>query len=245
VVSLGISARFSVEDIEALFEGIRHGCHIYGVELETGDITASINGLIIAVTAFGRVTKEHYVGIDGAQENDLVCITGDLGAAYMGLQLLEREKRVFQGNDAPQPMFAGREEILRQQLAPNARVDIVEALSDNGLLPTSMTVLNDGLAAEMLRICKQSNCGVRLYLERIPISRATREMAEELNTDYVVAALNGGDDHELMFTLPLERRDDIVKIGGVDIIGHITDVGTGTDLVLPDGTEVALSAPNM
>lgn len=242
-VSLGVSAKISADMLEELYEGIRAACHDYKVDLAGGDTAASLTGLTIAVSALGTVAKEKIVYRGGAQLNDLVCITGDLGAAYMGLHLLEREKRAYKGNDNPQPRFEGYEYILRRQLKPSARLDIVDALEGAGIVPTSMIDLSDGLASDMLQICKSSGCGARIYLERIPIARETHDMAKELNADPVVAALNGGDDYELLFTVPLSMQDKISKVGGIDVIGHITAQGAGAVMVAPDGGEVALTAP--
>lgn len=242
-VAIGVSAKFSVEDLEDLYAGIRSACEDYRVDLVGGDTTASVNGLAICVSAIGRVNKDAIAYRSGAKENDIVCITGDLGAAYMGLHLLEREKRAFAGNDTPQPHFEGYEYILRKQLKPIAPIDLILSLREEGIVPTSMIDLSDGLASDMLQICKSSGCGVRLYLERIPIARETYKMAEELHADPVVAALNGGDDNELLFTVPVTLQPRIVKIGGVDIIGHITPASAGAKLVTPDGGEIPLTAP--
>lgn len=242
-VSIGVSAKLSVEDLDELYAGIRGACEDYGVDLAGGDTTASVNGLVIGISAVGSVDKDKITYRSGAKENDIVCITGDLGAAYMGLHLLEREKRVFSGHNAPQPQFEGFEYLLRKQLKPNAPTDAVISLRSTGIVPTSMIDLSDGLASDMLQICKSSGCGVRLYLERIPIARETHRMAEELKADPVVAALNGGGDNELLFTVPVALQPEIARIGGIDIIGHITPANTGAMLVTPDGGEIALSAP--
>ena len=199
-VCIGVSAKFSVEDLEELYSGIRSACEDYRIDLVGGDTTASVNGLAISVSVAGSVDKDKIAYRSGARVNDIVCITGDLGAAYMGLHLLEREKRAFAGNDSPQPQFEGYEYLLRRQLKPTAAADTVASLRSAGIVPTSMIDLSDGLASDMLQICKNSGCGVRLYLERIPIARETHKMAEELHADPVVAALNGGDDNELLFT---------------------------------------------
>lgn len=240
-LSLGVSAKFAVEHLEDLYAGVRAACEEWGVDLVGGDTTASVNGLAIGITAVGEVAKDRLVRRSGAKENDLVCITGDLGAAYMGLHLLEREKIAFAGHDNPQPDFKGREYILRRWLRPDLRADIVDALAAEGIVPTSMIDLTDGLASDALQICKASGVGVRLYLERIPIAAETRAMADELNNDPIVSVLNGGDDYELMFTVPLEMRDKVLHFGGVDVIGHVTK--TGAVLVTPDGGELPLTAP--
>lgn len=240
-LSIGVSARFAVEDLEELYEGARMACTEWKVDLVGGDTTASVNGLAISVTALGSVEKDALVRRNGAKPNDLVCLTGDLGAAYMGLHLLEREKIAFQGHDNPQPDFTGHEYILRKWLKPELRGDIVEALRAEGIVPTAMIDITDGLASDALQICKSSGVGMRLYLERIPVAANTRTMADELNADPIVAVLNGGDDYELLFTVPLEMRDKVARLGGIDIIGHITT--EGTVLVSPDGSELPLTAP--
>lgn len=240
-LSLGVSARFSVEHLEELYEGVKAACKEYSIDLVGGDTTASINGLSIGVTAVGEVAKERLVRRSGAKENDLVCITSDLGAAYMGLHLLERERIALDGHPNPEPDFAGHEYILRRWLKPDLRLDIIKALEAEGIIPTSMIDITDGLASDALQLCKASGCGVRLYLERIPIAAETRAMAEELNADPIVAMLNGGDDYELMFTVPLELRDKVLHFGGVDVIGHVTT--HGAVLVTPEGGELPITAP--
>ena len=240
-LSIGVSARFAVEDLEELYEGARLACGEWNIDLVGGDTTASVNGLALSITALGEVDKERLVRRSGAKPNDLVCLTGDLGAAYMGLHLLEREKIAFVGHDNPQPDFTGHEYILRKWLKPELRADIVEALKAEGIVPTSMIDITDGLASDALQLCKSSGCGVRLYLERIPIAADTRAMAEELNSDPIVAVLNGGDDYELLFTVPLEMQEKVARFGGIDIIGHITQ--QGAVMVTPDGSELPLTAP--
>ncbi|WP_300286009.1 thiamine-phosphate kinase [uncultured Alistipes sp.] len=241
MLSLGISSRFSVEMIDAFYEGVRAACERYGTDLAGGDTNASINGLTIGITAAGDVAKDRIAYRSGAQATDLICLTGDLGAAYMGLHLLEREKRACKGHPAPEPQFEGHEYILQRQLRPEARTDIVAALAENGIVPTSMIDLSDGLASEILHLCKRSDKGARIYLNRLPIAKETYAMAEELNSDPVVAALNGGDDHELLFTVPLSKQDEIFGMG-IDVIGHITEAGTGARLITPDGQEIAIRA---
>lgn len=242
-VAIGVSSKLSVEDLQELYSGIRSACEDYRIDLVGGDTTASVNGLAICVSAIGRVKQDAITYRSGAKENDIVCTTGNLGAAYMGLHLLEREKRAFAGNNTPQPHFEGYEYILRKQLKPVAPVDVILSLREEGIVPTSMIDLSDGLASDMLQICKSSGCGVRLYLERIPIARETHKMAEELHADPVVAALNGGDDNELLFTVPVTLQARIAAIGGIDIIGHITSESSGAKLITPDGSEIALTAP--
>ena len=210
-LALGIPARFSVEMIDRLYDGIRAACDRYRTDLAGGD-------------------------------TDLICVSGDLGAAYMGLHLLEREKRACGGQPDPKPKFEGHEYILGRQLKPEARTDIIERLAEAGIVPTSMIDITDGLASETLHLCKSSGCGARIYLDRLPIARQTHDMAEELHADPVVAALNGGQDYELLFTVPLSKQQEIFALG-VDVIGHVTAAGTGAMLVTPDGSEIALKAP--
>lgn len=240
-LALGVSARFAVEHLEELYEGVKAACKEYSIDLVGGDTTASINGLSIGVTAVGEVAKDRLVRRSGAKENDLICITSDLGAAYMGLHLLERERIALDGHPNPNPDFSGHEYILRRWLKPDLRLDIIKALEAEGIVPSAMIDITDGLASDALQLCKSSGCGVRLYLERIPIAAETRAMAEELNADPIVAMLNGGDDYELMFTVPLEMRDKVLHFGGVDVIGHITT--HGAVLVTPEGGELPLTAP--
>lgn len=242
-LSIGVSAKFSVEMLEELYEGARTACQEWKVDLVGGDTTASVNGLTLSITAVGDVAKNAVVRRSGAQPNDLVCLTGDLGAAYMGLHLLERERIAFQGNNNPQPNFAGHEYILRKWLKPELRGDIVESLAAEGIVPTAMIDITDGLASDALQICKASGCGIRLFLDRIAIAEGTRKMAEELNADPIVAMLNGGDDYELLFAVPLALHDKVLKIGGIDIIGHITTADKGAVMVTPDGGELPLTAP--
>ena len=241
MISLGISSRFSVEMIDAFYEGVRTACERYETDLAGGDTTASINGLAIGVTATGDVPKDRIAYRSGAQTTDLICLTGDLGAAYMGLHLLEREKRACGGHPNPAPRFEGHEYILQRQLKPEARLDIIETLAENDIVPTAMIDLSDGLSSEILHLCRCSDKGARIYLNRLPIARQTYEMADELHSDPVVAALNGGDDHELLFTVPLSKQDAIFGLG-IDVVGHITAAGTGAMLVTPDGQDIAIRA---
>jgi len=242
VVSLGISKRFSVEDIDEIYAGIRLACDIYGVDIVGGDISASLTGLCISITCIGEGEKGKIVMRSGAKDTDLICVSGDLGAAYMGLQLLEREKHVFNGQKDFQPDFGGKEYILERQLKPEARKDIIEMLHNENILPTSMMDISDGLSSELLHISKASHVGCRIYEDRIPIDYQTAAMAEEFNMNLVTAALNGGEDYELLFTVPLTDHEKIEKIGGVKLIGHITKLEYGNYLVGRDGGEVELKA---
>ena len=194
-VGLAISSRFTVEHIEELYSGIRLACELYGVDLVGGDTTASRSGLVISVTCIGDAKKDNIVYRNGAKDTDLICVTGDLGAAYMGLQLLEREKRVGQGEKDFQPDFAGKEYLIERQLKPEARRDIIEEFAKHGIVPTSMMDISDGLSSELIHICKDSSVGCRVYEERLPIDYQTAVMAEEINMNLATAALNGGEDY--------------------------------------------------
>jgi thiamine-monophosphate kinase len=241
-VSLGISKRFSVEDLEDFYEGLELACQVYGVDIVGGDTSASLTGLCISITCIGEAGKDKIVYRNSAKDTDLICVSGDLGAAYMGLQLLEREKTVFTGEKDFTPDFTGKEYLLERQLKPEARKDIIRQLSENKLLPTSMIDVSDGLSSELLHICKQSGVGCRVYEERIPIDYQTAMMAEQFNMNVSTVALNGGEDYELLFTLPLSFHEQIEQLQGIKIIGHICEAASGTCLVARDGTEIQLQA---
>ena len=242
MISLGVSSKMSVEALKDLYEGIEFACKELGIDLAGGDTRASMTGLTIGITTIGRARRKAISYRGGAQFNDLICITGNLGAAYMGLQLLEREKRVLADVENPEPQFAGHEYLLQRYLKPRARKDIVDALREEGIVPTSMIDLSDGLASDLMQICKASKCGARIYLDRIPIAKQTTALAEEMHADPVVAALNGGEDYELMFTVPLAMQEQIMRSGLVDVVGHITRESTGAYLVTPDGSDIKLRA---
>ncbi|MBD5266144.1 MAG: thiamine-phosphate kinase [Bacteroides sp.] len=241
-VSLGISKRFTVEHIEELFAGIRLACQIYGVDLVGGDTTSSRQGLVISITCIGEAPADKVVTRSGAKDTDLICVSGDLGAAYMGLQLLEREKVASAGRPDFVPQFQGKEYLVERQLKPEARRDIIEELAKAGIVPTSMMDISDGLSSELLHICKQSDVGCRVYEDRIPIDYQTAIMAEELGMNLVTAALNGGEDYELLFTVPLHYHEQIEKLPGVKLIGHITKPDLGCAMITRDGTEIPLRA---
>ncbi len=241
-VSLGISAKISVEALDELYEGIRFACHEQRIDLAGGDTRASMTGLVISVTALGTAPKKQIVYRGGAGQHDLICITGNLGAAYMGLRLLERERRVLEGVTNPEPQFSGYEYLLEKYLKPRPRTDIIEALAKEKIVPTAMIDLSDGLASDLMQLCRSSKCGARIYLERIPIARQTSALAKEMHADPVVSALNGGEDYELLFTVPLAMQEQIMRLGLVDVIGHITPASTGCYLITPDGSEIALKA---
>ena len=244
-VSLGVSSRFTIEHIEQIYSGIRLACEIYGVDLVGGDTSASVTGLVISITCIGEAAKDDIVYRSGAKPTDLICVSGDLGAAYMGLQLLERENRVAAGakkDEDFQPDFAGKEYILERQLKPEARRDIIAILKDKGIKPTSMMDISDGLSSELLHICKDSNVGCRVYEDKIPIDYQTAIMAEELNMNLVTAAMNGGEDYELLFTVPITDREKIENINGVHMIGYVTQPELGAALVTRDGNEIGIKA---
>lgn len=241
-VSLAISKRFTVEHMEELYSGIRLACDIYGVDLVGGDTTSSRSGLIISVTAIGDAPAGNIAYRSGAKDTDLICVSGDLGAAYMGLQLLEREKVASAGQKDFVPQFSGKEYLIERQLKPEARRDVIENLAKEGIVPTSMMDISDGLSSELLHICKASDCGCRIYEDRIPIDYQTAVMAEELNMNLVTAAMNGGEDYELLFTVPLHAHEAIRKIPGVHVIGHITKPSLGAALITRDGAEIPIRA---
>lgn len=241
-VSLAISKRFSIEDMEELYTGMRLACEAHHVDIVGGDTTSSLTGLAISITAIGDAPKEKIVYRNGAHETDLICVSGNLGAAYMGLQLLEREKSVFMGENDAQPDFAGKEYLLERQLKPEARGDIIRALDEAGIQPTAMMDISDGLSSELLHICKQSGTGCRVYEEHIPMDYQTAIMAEELNMNVTTCALNGGEDYELLFTVPLADYDKVSQIKDIRLIGHITKPELGCMLITRDGGEMEFKA---
>ena len=240
-VSLALSRKFCIEDVEELYSGIKLACNRYGVDLIGGDTTSSLTGLAISITAIGTAAKGTAVKRDGAKETDLICVTGNLGAAYMGLQLLEREKIVADGKDV-QPDFQGKEYILERQLKPEARNEIIEKLREENIRPTSMIDVSDGLSSELMHICKQSGVGCRIYEERIPIDYQTAIMAEELNMNVITCALNGGEDFELLFTVPIADHEKVAAMKDVRVIGHIVSDSMGLALITRDGVEMELKA---
>lgn len=241
-VSIALSKRFCIEDMEDFYEGLKLACDRHKVDIIGGDTTSSLTGLAISITAIGTVGKGKSVKRSGAKTTDLICVSGNLGAAYMGLQLLEREKIAMQGKNDMQPDFAGKEYILERQLKPEARRDIIERLHEANIHPTSMMDISDGLSSELLHICKQSKTGCRIYEEKIPIDYQTAIMAEELNMNVITCALNGGEDYELLFTVPIADHAKITEIKDVHIIGHIVDENLGAALITRDGNEMELKA---
>ena len=241
-VSLGISKRFSVEDLEELYSGIRLACERYNVDLVGGDICASMTGLTISITCLGEAYDSDIVYRNGAKEHDLVCVTGNLGTAYMGLQLLERERIVMQANENATPAFEGREYLLERQLKPEARRDIIEKLHEAGIKPTSMMDISDGLSSELMHICTQSNVGCAVYEDKLPIDYQAAALAEEMNLNIVTCALNGGEDYELLFTCSLDDYEKLIPLDDVYLIGHITKPEHGINLIGRNGEEISLKA---
>lgn len=257
-VSLALSKRFKVQDLEQFYSGLRLACDKWGVDIVGGDTTSSYTGLAISITCIGEARKEDIVYRNGAKDTDLICVTGDLGAAYMGLQLLEREKSVYyqqvdearKKNDKRaleslkdfQPDFAGKEYLLQRQLQAEARGDIIARFRELNIHPTAMMDISDGLSSELMHICKESNCGCRVYEKNIPIDYQTAVMAEELNMNVTTCALNGGEDYELLFTVPIGDHEKIEQMDGVKLIGHITRPELGQMLVTRDNQEFELKA---
>jgi thiamine-monophosphate kinase len=230
-VSIALSNRFSLEAVEEFYFGVRLACEKYGVDLVGGDTTSSRSGFIISVTAVGEGEKDKLVFRNGAREKDLICVSGDLGAAYLGLQILEREKRIFMENPGVQPDMQGKDYLLERQLKPEARKDIIEALNDVKVLPTSMIDISDGLSSEILHLCRASNVGCRIYEEKLPVDHLSYDTARELNLDPSVCALNGGEDYELLFTIPIGDFEKVAGLAGVSVIGHILPREEGVSLV--------------
>jgi len=269
-VSIALSKRFSVEDVDEFYAGLKAACGKWNVDIVGGDTTASLTGLAISITCIGEAREEETVYRSGAKDTDLICVSGDLGAAYMGLQLLEREKAVYyqQVDDVQrkideakaagrnitklneqleelssfQPDFAGKEYLLQRQLQPEARGDVVELLRQAGVHPTAMMDISDGLSSELLHICKQSNCGCRIYEKNIPIDYQTALMAEELNMNVTTCAMNGGEDYELLFTVPIGDHEKVSQMEGVHLIGHITKPELGAQMITRDGQEFEIKA---
>lgn len=258
IINIALSKRFSVEDLEDFYSGLRMACEKWGVDIVGGDTTSSYTGLAISITCIGEAAKEDVVYRNGAKDTDLICVSGDLGAAYMGLQLLEREKSVYyqqvdearKKNDTKaleelkhfQPDFAGKEYLLQRQLQPEARGDIIQMLKEAHVRPTAMMDISDGLSSELLHICKQSHVGCRIYEKNIPIDYQTAIMAEEFNMNVTTCAMNGGEDYELLFTVPIGDYEKVNAMEGVKIIGHVTNESLGTQLITRDNQEFEIRA---
>ncbi len=241
-LSLGVSNRMSVEFLEDFYEGIALACENYKVDLIGGDTVSSNTGLVISITAIGVAEEKKVVYRSGASENDLICVSGDLGAAYIGLQLLEREKAVFEGGGNVQPDFSGNDYLLERQLKPEARHDVIKALDESGIVPTSMIDISDGLSSELMHICRDSGYGCSLFEEKIPIDPTTVNLAEEFNISGTTAALNGGEDYELLFTVDIKDHDKIKDMPGITIIGHITGKNEAPNLITTGDSVVGLKA---
>jgi thiamine-monophosphate kinase len=241
-VSLAIGSRYTVEAIEELYDGIRVACENYKVDLVGGDTTSSNAGLVISVTAIGEVDKGAAVLRSTAQANDLICVTGDLGAAYLGLQVLEREKQVFLDNPEMQPDLQQKEYLVQRQLKPEARMDVIYELKELGVTPTSMIDISDGLASELMHICSQSKKGAAIYQDKLPVDQQVLDTAEEFRLDPVMCALNGGEDYELLFTVALADFDKIRNHPDITIIGKMTEASEGVRLVTPSGNAFPVKA---
>lgn len=250
-VSIGLSQRFTLADMEEFYDGLRLACEKFGVDIVGGDTTSSLTGLMISITCIGEVERGKAIYRSGAKPTDLICVTGDLGAAYLGLQMLEREKAIFyeqnkQGQNSAgadfQPDFAGREYLLERQLKPEARGDIIQQIRQLGIQPTAMMDISDGLSSELLHICEESHCGCRVYEERIPLDYETAAQAEEFNMNVTTCALNGGEDYELLFTVPLADKEKVEQLKDVKMIGYITDASDGKVLITRDGAQFDIKA---
>lgn len=242
MIALGISSRFFVEQVEELYEGILLACEKYNIDVAGGDTTSSLTGLTIGMTSIGSVDKGSLIKRSGARPNDLICVTGDFGASYMGLQLLERERKLFEKDKTIQPDLSGYEYAIGRQLKPDFPSNIPNDLKKAGITPSSMIDVTDGLASDLLHICKLSDTGCRIFSEKIPVDYETSKLAEEFNLDPIIPALNGGEDYELLFTVPLEHFEKIKSFRDIKVIGHMTPPSSGKYLVLSGGSEVELSA---
>lgn len=242
LLSIAISAKFTTEMIEELYDGVHLACENYGVDLIGGDTSSSLTGLMISVTAIGQAEDDELVYRSGAQQNDLICVSGDLGASYMGLQLLEREKQIFQQTGETQPDLSEHDYILERQLKPEARRDVIGFFREKAIKPTAMIDISDGLSSEILHLCEASKKGCRIYADKIPVADETKRMAEEMGMESATIALNGGEDYELLFTVSLEHYDKIIGTPGLSIIGHITKQDEGRYLVNSDGSLLEVQA---
>ncbi|MGD0755770.1 MAG: thiamine-phosphate kinase [Bacteroidales bacterium] len=242
MIALGISSKFNIEQVEDLYEGISLACKNYQIDLAGGDITSSLTGMTIGVTAVGIVEKSNIIKRDGARANDLICVTGDFGASFMGLQLLERERKLFVKEKVTQPDLAGYEYVIGRQLKPEIPVSTLTELKNEEIRPTSMIDVTDGLASDLIHICRLSGTGCRIFYSKVPIDYETSKLAEEFNIDPIVPALNGGEDYELLFTIPLEMVEKIKMVQSVKVIGHMTTFGSGYYIAGDDGSEVEISA---
>ncbi len=242
LVSIAVSAKFDVDMIEEVYSGIRLACDYYGVDLVGGDTASSLSGMILSCTAIGECSLDKLVYRNGARQHDLICVSGDLGAAYLGLQVLERERLIYEKHRDIQPVLEGYDYLLERQLKPEARYDVILLLKEADIKPTAMIDISDGLSSELQHICHVSNTGCRIYYDKIPIHSETRRVAQEFNIEPLIAALNGGEDYELLFTVPVSEYDKIKSKGEISVIGHITDVSSGLYMVTESGMEIELRA---
>jgi len=241
-VSIAVSAKFSVEALEQLYEGIHLACERYNVDLIGGDTSGSLTGLAISVTAIGEANQKDICYRNSAKLNDLICVSGDLGAAYLGLQIMQREKTVFQEAHGAQPQLEGYEYVIERFLKPEARKDVIEALHSAKIIPTSMIDISDGLSSELFHICSQSNLGCKIYEERIPINENAGDVAKEFDIEAIIPALNGGEDYELLFTVPVDMHNEIKKIKDVHIIGNMVEKEQSMHLISRSGDAITLKA---
>jgi len=241
-LSIGISNRFSVEALNEFYEGVYFACEKYGVDLIGGDTSSSLKGFVISVTAIGEVAPDQFVKRSTARKGDLICVSGDLGGAYLGLTLMEREKKIYQENPTIQPDLEDESYIVGKLLKPEARKDIIEFFASNQIVPTAMMDVSDGISSEVLHLCKQSNLGARVYEEKLPIADASRKAAFKFGLDPTVCALNGGEDYELIFTIAQEDHDKIVLNEEISVIGYITDLEEGVKLLTKGGNQYDLKA---
>jgi thiamine-monophosphate kinase len=242
VISIALSKKFSIQALDEFYAGLRLACDMYQVDLVGGDTSSSLTGFAISITVIGETTQDKITYRSTAKENDLICVTGDLGAAYMGLQVLEREKTIFEESRGGQPSLDSYDYLLKRQLKPEARKDITEFFSEKNIQPTSMIDISDGLSSELLHICTQSNTGCKVYSNKIPIDKQTSDTAKEMGMEPLVCALNGGEDYELLFTLPLQNYDIVAARNDISIIGHITDKSEGCNLVTDQGSQITIVA---
>lgn len=241
-VSLAVSNRYSVEALEQIYEGILLACEVYNIDLVGGDTSTSLSGLVISVTAIGRVDKDKIAYRSGAKEHDLLCVSGDLGASYIGLQILERENQIWKENPSIQPDLEGHDYVLERFLKPEARVDIIEKLAEKGIIPTAMMDVSDGLGSEVLHICKQSKVGAKVFEAKLPIDSTVATQAQEFKLEPSLCAMNGGEDYELLFTVDQKDFEKINMMEGVHIIGHISHATDGATVVYPKGEEIFIKA---
>ncbi len=242
IISIAISSKFSLEQIDELYDGIKLACEKYGVDIAGGDTTTSLTGMAISITALGEISKEEIVYRNGARENDIICVSGDLGASYLGLQILEREKKLFLDDPGIRPGLEGYEYVLERQLKPEARKEVIDVLREKKVLPTAMIDISDGLSSEINHICSQSEKGCKLFAGHIPFHKETEEVGEELKIEPLTAALDGGEDYELLFTVSQEDFEKLQDVPFIKPIGHITAKGSGLNLVTPDGSIIQLSS---